>query len=242
MVTALVHLDAKDLAFTKSADGHLRTTLDLLSVTFGPEGKVESQNAKGFEMSVADEAELARVRKNGVVYTVYHPVKIPGGFQMRVGLRERGSLKTGTASQFIEIPKPKRAGLMLSSLLVQATSAEAKILGGPAVRRFLPKEQLVWAARILNAKRGKDRQPRLTHRLVLYRDGKVLHESPDEPWNQKEIDDPERLPILGMIQLGDAMPPGDYVLQLVVTDQLETNENKRTATQAMDFEVVATRG
>lgn len=241
LVTALVHVDAKDLTFAKADDGRFHSMLEVLSVTFGAEGKIESQNAKQFDMSVGDETELERVRKNGVVYTVYHPAKKPGGFQMRIGMRERGSGKLGTASQYVEIPNVKKAGLTLSSLLVQSTAAEARILGGPAVRIFVPKEQLTWGARILNAKRGKDNALKLTRRVVVYRDGKVLYQSADQPWEQKEIDDPLRLPILGMIELGPAMKPGEYVLQLVVTDQNEANAKKRVASQVMDFEVVESR-
>jgi hypothetical protein len=38
------------------------------------------------------------------------------------------------------------------------------------------------------------------------------------------------------MQLGDKITPGDYVLQVIVTDKL-AKEKYRMATQSMDFEV-----
>ena len=241
IVTALLHVDAKDLKFEPGPDGKLICVIDVISVTFDAGGKIENQNSKFFTMSVSGEEELARVRRNGIVYTAFHLVKKPGGFQMRIGLHERATGKFGTASQYVEIPNVKKTGLTLSSLLVQSTTPESRILGGPAVRSFLPKEQLVWGARILNAKHGKDNQPQLTRHVVVYRDGRKLYQSADAPWKQDQIDDQVRLPVTGMIQFGAGLAPGEYVLQLVVTDQLETNEKRRTATQVVDFEVVPSR-
>jgi VWFA-related protein len=241
IITALLHIDGKDLTFEPSESGGYKSMVDVLSVTFTSDGKVESQSGRGFNLVVANDTELARVRQNGIVYTVYHPAKKPGGFQMRIGVKERSSAKMGTASQFIEIPNLKKTGLTLSSLLVQSTKAETRILGGPAVRSFVPKDELLWGARILNAKRGKDNQPQLTRRVLVYHEGKIVFQSPDQPWKQSEIDDLVRLPITGMLSFGAAMKPGDYVMQLVVTDQLESNEKKRTATQVIDFEVVESR-
>jgi hypothetical protein len=40
------------------------------------------------------------------------------------------------------------------------------------------------------------------------------------------------------MQLGAKISPGDYVLQVVVTDKL-AKEKYRVATQAMDFEIQA---
>ena len=47
----------------------------------------------------------------------------------------------------------------------------------------------------------------------------------------------KRLPVGGAIQLGSDMAPGEYVLQVVVTDML-ADEKHRVATQSMDFQIV----
>jgi hypothetical protein len=48
--------------------------------------------------------------------------------------------------------------------------------------------------------------------------------------------DPKRLIGGGRMQLGGKITPGDYVLQLIVTDKL-AREKYRVATQSMDFEI-----
>jgi hypothetical protein len=48
--------------------------------------------------------------------------------------------------------------------------------------------------------------------------------------------DPKRLIGGGAMRLGAGMKPGDYVLQVIVTDKL-AKEKYQTASQWMDFEV-----
>jgi hypothetical protein len=47
----------------------------------------------------------------------------------------------------------------------------------------------------------------------------------------------KRLTAGGALQLGTEMPPGEYILQVIVTDLLAKEKN-RTATQWIDFEIV----
>lgn len=242
LVTALLHVDAKDLQFEKNAEGQYKTTIDVVSLTFGAEGRVENQNMRGFDLTAQNDEQLEKVRKSGLIYTVYHPVKKPGGFQLRIGLKERASGRMGTASQYVEIPNLKKSGLTLSSLLVQSMKADNRMLGGSAVRWFEPADEVLWGARILNAKRDKNSQPQLTRRVVVYRDGKALFQSPEQPWQEVKVDDVVRLPITGMLKFGAEMKPGEYVLQLVVTDKLESNAKRRVASQVVDFEVKAPEG
>jgi hypothetical protein len=51
-------------------------------------------------------------------------------------------------------------------------------------------------------------------------------------------EDPKRLIGGGRMQLGGKIAPGDYVLQVIVTDKL-AREKYGVATQAMDFEIRA---
>ena len=55
--------------------------------------------------------------------------------------------------------------------------------------------------------------------------------------SQYNPSDLKRLGAGGSIQLGTALTPGEYVLQIVVTDLL-ADPKHRVATQAMDFEIV----
>jgi hypothetical protein len=48
--------------------------------------------------------------------------------------------------------------------------------------------------------------------------------------------DPQRLTASGVMSLGRDMTPGEYVLQVIVTDKL-AKSRFNTATQSMDFEI-----
>ena len=47
----------------------------------------------------------------------------------------------------------------------------------------------------------------------------------------------QRLKATGAVSIGSQMLPGDYILQIVVTDPL-AKKNQRVATQFVQFEIV----
>jgi hypothetical protein len=65
-----------------------------------------------------------RVLRDGFVYVVIVPLKKPGAYQLRVALRDTGSERIGSASQFVDVPDIKKNRLALSSIVVKGLSAE----------------------------------------------------------------------------------------------------------------------
>jgi len=70
----------------------------------------------------------------------------------------------------------------------------------------------------------------------LYRDGAEVFTGKETQFNAGQQTDLQRLPAIGAIRLGTDMTPGDYVIQIVVTDAL-ADQKHRVATQWMDFQV-----
>ena len=94
---------------------------------------------------------------------------------------------------------------------------------------------LQYGYEIYNAKLDAAKQPNLSAKIRVFRDGKVFldgHQLRVEFAGQK---DPQRIRSSGAIEMGKSMPPGDYILQIIVTDE---NSKQSTATQYMQFEVV----
>ena len=54
---------------------------------------------------------------------------------------------------------------------------------------------------------------------------------------EPDLKDPKRLPVAGALQLGTDMQPGEYVLQVLVTDLL-AKEKYRLASPWISFEIV----
>jgi len=73
--------------------------------------------------------------------------------------------------------------------------------------------------------------------MRLFREGKPMFTGRVAPFNAGQQADVKRLVAGSRIRLGSDLKPGEYVLQVIVTDLL-AKEKHRTATQWIDFEIV----
>jgi VWFA-related protein len=243
-INALLHIDAKDLKFDDAPDDKHKAQVEILSATFTEDGQVQDQEDKGYSFALnGDQYQVAL--RSGLLYAIHHTVKKPGGYQMRVALRDTGSLEIGSASQFIEVPDLSKGHLALSSIeLEEATGAGApgsparhdNPLGSPAVRSFLPGSEVVYACQILNPHLDANKQPQLEMEVRIFRDGVQINDSKPRPVEAREQADAGHPLASGELRLGPTMKPGDYVLQVIVTDKI-AEEKYNVASQWMDFEV-----
>src|SRR5262249_18811546 len=149
----------------------------------------------------------------------------------------------------VEVPDMKSGRLALSGILLAAEQTRTQITGDPAegqvagedpnasaaVRAFKPGATIVYLYQILNAHLDRDKKPQLVVQTRLFRDGQQVYANTPTTMNGEGKENPQHLLGLGRLQLGQARP-GDYVLQVVVTDKL-AKEKYRIAAQSMDFEV-----
>ncbi|HEX6623231.1 MAG TPA: VWA domain-containing protein [Pyrinomonadaceae bacterium] len=107
-----------------------------------------------------------------------------------------------------------------------------------AVRRFKQGSQADFFYYIYNAKLDRAAQrPQLTTQFRLFRDGQPVHTGTAVPYNPDTQSDMDRLIMGTRIRFNAALAPGEYVLQVIVTDALAKDPKSRTATQWIDFEV-----
>jgi hypothetical protein len=112
------------------------------------------------------------------------------------------------------------------------------IKANPAVRQFRVGSQVYYALEVYNAKVDDlSRRPRLTYRLRIWRDGKVVLETPLSALVLRNQTDWKQITVTGSLTLTKAVVPGQYIFQLTICDELAAAE-RRNATQSMDFEVV----
>ena len=263
---SLLHVDAGDLTFTDQPDGFHKAEFDVLAVTFGDNGTVIDQVNKTYTLRVPEKT-YQRVLKEGFVYFVTVPVKKPGAYQLRAALRDHGSERVGSASQFVEVPDIKKKRLTVSGVVAngmepaqkkpenssgaQASSSNAPVrpatndqeeISDPnnsaAVRRFHRGGVMQYGFVIYNAQLDKaTNRPQITTQVRMFRDGQPVFVGKEIPLPAENQTDLQRLNGGGAIQLGTGMEPGEYVLQVVVIDLL-AKEKYRTATQWIDFEIV----
>jgi len=246
-INALLFIDARDLTFDQEPDGSRTSLVDIAAVTFDVDGQQVDGANRTWRFRVA-EKNYEEVLKTGIVYSLRVPIKKSGAYQMRVALRDSTSQRFGTATQFIEIPDVKKGRLALSGIILGAgqsppasdtNSAEGVLVandpnGTPAVRIFKNGSNLVYAYEILNARPDRNKKYQLDIETRLFRDGEQVYASPSSKVTEPEKKE-RRLFGIGQLQLSQ-IQPGDYVLQVIVTDRLASEKN-RIAAQAMNFEV-----
>lgn len=255
-VTSLLHIDGKDLTWVDEPDyknkkGEVepdwhKTVVDVVAITFGDNGTEVDRSNRTFTIRTHG-AEYKNAVENGFVYRLNHSVKKPGAYQLRTAVRDANSERVGSASQFIEVPDVSKGRLTLSGIVLrsnppkQPTEGEGGEHGdaneNPAVRVFKPGRSLIYGYQILNAQVDHgSKKPEVQAQVRLFRDGKQVYQGKPMQLDSADQPDLKRLVAGGRLQLGSRMEPGDYVLQVIVTDGL-AHDKYKIATQAMDFEV-----
>jgi VWFA-related protein len=252
-ISSLLHLSADKISFTHEPDGWHKAVIDVAAVTLGSEGQLVDQEYKTYTLKAKDDT-YQQILKRGFVYTINLPVKKPGAYQLRIAVRDNGSERLGSANQFIEVPDIKKGRLALSSLIAtgndpkdttQNQSGEnGDALGQPArqgstaTRRFRAGMDVTYAFMIYNAQVDQaNKQPQIESQVFLYRDGQPVYTSQPARIKVEEQASYKEIFAGSNVQLGSNLQPGEYVLQIVVTDKL-AKDKFSTVTQWIDFEVV----
>jgi hypothetical protein len=258
LLQSFLQVKASDLTFTTEPDGSRKATFDIAAVTFGDNGKVVDQF--GYPLSITvPSAEFDRINKNGFVYSLALPIKKPGAYQLRIAVRDERTKRIGSAMQFVEVPDLTQNRLTVSGILLSGIPLEKYLKGSsvqsatqklegadleadpnanPAVRLFKKDLALIYAFNIYNARIDKKTgKAQLRTQLKLYRDGKLIFTGDQQDFSPVDQSDPKRLLGAGVVQLRSGMVPGEYVLQIIITDLLR-KEKEQLASQWIDFDIV----
>ncbi|MBK7802094.1 MAG: VWA domain-containing protein [Chloracidobacterium sp.] len=248
-VRSLLHIDGKDLKFTDEKDGTKKAIFDVWAASFGDNGQPVDQIGKSYTLIVKPETYKKMIGE-GFVYHFTFPVKKPRAYQYRVAIRDTQGEKIGSASQFIEVPNLKKNRVTLSSLVLESlTVAEWQKLADPnggivqadamtdtAIRRVKLNTVLRYGYEIYNARLDGSKHPNIQIKIRVFRDGKLVLDGQQLALDLQGQTEMERLKASGALSLGGKMLPGDYILQVIVTDNLAP-QNRRLATQYIQFEV-----
>ena len=167
-----------------------------------------------------------------------------------MAIRDAQGGKVGSASQFIEVPDLKKNRLTTSSVVIENFTADewkmdasspagrsvSKPMSDTAVRKIKPNTVLRYGYEIYNAKTGSDKRPRLLTKIRVFRNGELILDGRQSPPDIQGQTDLQHLKATGALAIGQKMTPGDYILQVVVTDTL-AKPKQNTATQIVQFEV-----
>lgn len=258
IMRSMLHVRGSDLTFTEEPDGWHQAVFDILAVTFGDNGIVVDQLGRTHTMRVKG-ATYERIAKDGFTYSLTVPIKKAGAYQLRTALRDVSSGRVGSASQFIEVPDLKKKRLTLSGVLVRGISPavfqktgrapdsnentddtveDSDPNASPAMRQFKSGLVVLWGLAIYNAQVDKaSGKPQLQTQVKLFRDGQPVFVGKELAFNAGNQADWKRILVNGAFQLGSDMKPGEYILQVTVSDLLRKDKHTTTV-QWIDFEIV----
>lgn len=253
-VRSYVHIKGSDLTFTKDANGIYKAVFDLVALSFGDNGAIVDELSKNYTLT-ADEKLYQQIRKKGFVYYFTFPIKKSGGYQMRVVIRDKDSNKIGSANQFIEVPNLKKNRLTISGIVLENYTSEqwsqipaqtdsskeiSKVtdpLTDTSLRQFKRGTILRFGYEIYNPKVVGGQKPKLSLQAKIFRDGKLFFEGVPKPFDGDVQSNSRSVRTVGVIRMGDNMDYGEYILQIIVTDNLAKGKRK-IATQFVQFEIV----
>jgi VWFA-related protein len=236
---AMLRIDGRDLTFAETAEGTRQAVLDVVAVTFGEGGGAVDRKdqtftiqAKGAEAPAADTA---------LFYTVDLPVKKPGPYQFRVVVRDAASGRMGAAGEVVAVPDIKAGRLAVSGIVVRGSAADtasASFDGAQAlVGRVKPGSAFEYVFQILNARRDPaTARPRLETQVRLWRGREPVYEGARTALPVEHATE-HRVVAGGRLSLSSRLPPGDYTLQVVVTDTLAPRA-QAVATQWTSLEAI----
>lgn len=249
-VRSFINVDAATLTFTKDTTGKFySTSFDIVAITFGDNGKILDERSKNFTITL-DQLQYEKFQERGLVTTFSLPIKNPGGYQVRLALRDVASDRVGSANQYVEIPNLKKDKLAVSGMVLEnvstsiwnrvrlmpasESSGEADPQWDTAVRQFRRNSVMRFAYQVYNP-RGASGAVRLAQRLTLFAGGKVVFQGPAVPVSTLKSESPKSFAGNGALFLGDNLTSGDYILQVDISD---LNGKSSTATQFIQFEIV----
>jgi VWFA-related protein len=258
LLQSFLHVKASDLTFSTEPDGSRKATFEIAAVTFGDNGKIIDQFIYPSSITVGA-ADYERVNKDGFVYSLTIPIKKAGAYQLRMAVRDEATKRIGAAAQFVEIPDLSKNRLTVSGILLSGIPLEtyrknssvqpaaensdganlqADPNANPAVRLFKTNHALVYAFNVYNARIDKGTgKPKLKTQLRMYRDGKLIFVGDEEAFSPLDQTDAKRLLGAGVVRMGSQMGPGEYVIQIVVTDLL-AKQKENVTSQWIDFDVI----
>ena len=250
---ALLHINPQDISFTEEGGGQKKISLDVAAVTFRNDSKILEEFTRAHTVRVNDETHR-HIARHGLAYAIDVPAKEAGAYQLRVVVRDNSSGRIGSASEFIEVPRPGRDETTISSIFLRDLKdaltpvAPVKISGenalspvaslsAPALRVFKVGDTLSYGYWVYNAPpRDAKKQRQLTAQVRLFRDGEIIFTRQEEKLVNQQPD-PNQFSDQGFFKLTPQTSPGEYTLQVIV-NEIAVDGDRDVITQSVDFTVV----
>jgi len=263
LIRSWIHLDPDYVKIVETEDGGARIDLDTVFLASDINGGVQDARYEKYSFAVEPENKAENIdwiQKHGIRFSILLPVKKPGSYYVRIAVQDTNSGKLGSAYQFLEIPDLGKKNMALSNIFM-LTSADdltwmfsdvakefdkgvffpmfqGEGVRSPALRTYLPGDNLQTLAMIYNADAKALARSEIETQTILYKDGVEFMRGEPTPITLDKVDNPGNIPLLNRLTVGTNMPPGDYVLQILATEKKNGKRKEGVTSQTLGFTVV----
>ena len=244
ILTTWVKVQSRELTFTQSGDKST-AALDIAGIVFNHEGKQAASFRDRINIT-STSANTATRPDRPIAYN--HQTQLtPGLYQVRVAIRDEQSGRTGSATQWIEIPDLTSRQLSMSSVFLGERANEMgenksetdDLPQAPLSidRRSSANSRLRFLLYIYNAARetsaSSSASPDVALQIQVFRDNQPVLTTPLRKVATDGIADLARIPYAAELSL-EGLPAGHYLLKITAIDRIA----KTSTTQSVKFEIV----
>ena len=240
-IDCLVHIDARDLSVMRSLKGTRSLSAEVQIAVYGDSGRVTGPPGRTYALTLED-AAYGKALEQGLVYNARLTLPNPGGYQVRAVVADGIADHFGSAMQFLEVPPANQGRFSVSGLLVKAdTPAKPPDGAGAAqsdlaaIRVYQPGATINFSYGVFNAVISPEKKSRLNVHTRIYATGRLLYDG--RPIDLEFSDGNTTRIVGGKVQLDSRISPGEYVIEVEVTDLLAKADTPHTAVQFITFEV-----
>ena len=265
-INALLYFNPNELKWSSEADGSHKASIDVATAAFDENGLALAPVDTTFNLQLNSEKYSEAMKQGmvyGIHISVHRPGPYVVRAALRDPATEgSGSAEQYVEVPDIESGHLALSGIVFQGTERPATRASAQVGSGPspgapqapvqgpspgedvtdgAARRIFKRgTMMLYAYEIMNASANKtpgaSQHPELETQTRLFHDGAQVRADKATLDTAAPAADPQHLRVEGRMTLDRDMVPGEYVLQVVVTDKLAKSKFS-TVTQSMDFEI-----
>ena len=238
-VRTLLHIDARALTFTDDEAGKRTASADVLGMVFDQDGIEVAHLSTGFSVALTREGAEDALR-DGLAYTLRIPIRQAGAYQVRFAVRDRQSGAIGSAGEYVEVPDAVSGAFALSGIVLRSDA-------DPVTPGFDEADRTTVTP--MQALRTYPRGARLSYAYEVYNAAGPV-QAAMTIWRgiEKVVQAPPALLVppgdatrgfaaAGGVKLGEALKPGNYVLEIAATSGPAQGKKGAVAVRRIDFDV-----
>jgi VWFA-related protein len=251
IIKSVIQVEPRDLTFIDD-NGWKKATIEVVGVVFDDGGQLVGMDRRKHNIRIKPEMFDKEIEKGIRIELFDVPVAKAGAYQSRVAVHDDSSNRVGSGNQFVEVFPLERDQISVSGLILTGVIPEKSASGqvvdlreinhpeaSYSIREFQPGQGVAVGCfmynPVLDATTG---QPRLNSQIRIFRDGREVFTGTPRLVRTDGITDFRYVGMGLAIVLPPDFEPGDYALQLVVTDLNQTDAKRKTVSQWIDFTVV----